>query len=158
MANYEIITEWKFANSTHEIFELIKDMETWPEWWPGIKKVEKVVHGFEAGQGSLYHCILKGILPINLRFTQVLAGVKTDEIIEGNVHGNITGFLNWEFFRRNNDTIVKAHFKVHDSRAFTYYTGFLLAPLYKLNFHYLFRRGAKGLAVKLKKTTFSIPV
>ena len=151
MAKYEIITEWKFDEPVHEIFDLIREMNTWQEWWQSIKKVEKVVHGFEAGQGSLYHCVFKGLLPLKIKFTQVISGVVVNELVEGNVHGDITGFLNWEFSKKNDSTILKCHFKIHDSRPFTHFTSFLLFPIYLLNYQYIFKKGKKGLALRLKE-------
>jgi hypothetical protein len=150
MAKYEIINEWRFDEPIDEVFDLVREMCTWQEWWSGIKKVEKVVHGFEAGQGSLYHCIMKGWLPLEIKFTLVVVGVVLNKIVDGNVHGDITGFLKWEFIENKETTILRYHFKINDSRPFTHFTSFLLYPLYKLNYHYIFLRGQKGLALKLK--------
>jgi hypothetical protein len=45
MADYEFVTTWRLKAPQEQVWDLIFHSENWPEWWPGVEKVEKLKDG-----------------------------------------------------------------------------------------------------------------
>jgi hypothetical protein len=60
---YHLQTVWRLDAPLPDVNEAILDSGHWPEWWPGIDKVEPMVAGDANGIGSIRRYSWQGDLP-----------------------------------------------------------------------------------------------
>jgi uncharacterized protein YndB with AHSA1/START domain len=63
MAYFKLLSEWSFAASIEQVWELIADGERYPRWWPAFRRAEPV-------SGGGVHYRLKSGLGYTLDFFQ----------------------------------------------------------------------------------------
>ncbi|MEP6707901.1 MAG: SRPBCC family protein, partial [Pyrinomonadaceae bacterium] len=68
MAQYEFVTIWRLQAPLEKVWDLIFHSENWPEWWPGVEKVEKLKDGDANHIGAIHRYRWKSKLPYRLIF------------------------------------------------------------------------------------------
>lgn len=71
MAEYRLLTIWHFEAPLEVVYAAIHDSPRWPDWWPGVKKVELVTTGDTDGINSVVRYCLHGRLPYRMTFRNV---------------------------------------------------------------------------------------
>ncbi len=152
MANYKFSTVWNIKAPIEKVWDALFDIPKISDWWHSIIKVDETIKGFENGTGSLSHYTLKGFLPHQIKFCTMNSEVVFHKLIVGEIYGDIKGSIRWEFVKdKDHNTTVICTFKIHDTKPLTYFSGFLLFPLYKKNFRFIFKRGEENLNSYLSK-------
>jgi hypothetical protein len=145
MAKYDIHFKWKLKVPVQDAWRHLFEIVRWPLWWKGVHKVEQTVAGFESGEGSLNSCVFKGPLFYKINFTLIVCGSIPLKRLESNLYGDITGSCKWEMEPDGEGTVLRCHFKVHDTHPLSYISSFLLAPLFNWNFRKILKSASKGM-------------
>ncbi len=53
MPDYSFITKWKFDAPIDQVWQEIRNMDSWPEWWKYVKRVQLIKHGDTNDIGSV---------------------------------------------------------------------------------------------------------
>ena len=55
MKSYEFLSVWRFDAPLDKVWSVIKDHESWPDWWPGAQALVELEPGDDDGIGAVHH-------------------------------------------------------------------------------------------------------
>ncbi len=109
MEMYHFVTNWTFHAPIEKVWEKIIDVESYPTYWPSMKKTE--IRGPEPllQAGSIVDYELKGSLPYLLRFSTEVVAFQPPDLMELASSGALMG---------DGKLLLKSH---ADGTALTFY-------------------------------------
>lgn len=149
MRQYRFTTVWKLTAPKAAVCRVIEDSLAWPEWWPGVERVEELEPGNDSGIGSLRRYIWKGCLPYRLTFDVRVTRVESGTRVEGRATGDVEGFGTWEFEGDGKTTTVRYFWNVKPARLWMCLLSPFASRLFRWNHDALMRQGGLGLARRL---------
>jgi len=157
MVEYKFITCWHIHAPLPQVWELIKDIRRWHEWWRGVLEVHEIRKGNEDDIGTCFGHTWRSYLPYKLQFETEISKVLPYECIEAIVSGELKGTGRWKFENgKKNQTIVYYHWNVMTTKPWMNLTAPLLKGVFRSNHNAVMRWGGKGIAKKLNcKVVFS---
>ena len=109
MHMYHFVTEWFFDAPVEEVWEVLSDFQSLPQWWPDYKKLEPQDPHRTAEVGAVYDVVVKGSLPYSLRFSLEITKLDPPFLNEHRAAGGLVGTGKWTLVPRDGGTEVK-HF------------------------------------------------
>jgi uncharacterized protein YndB with AHSA1/START domain len=150
MAQYEFVTLWNFKAPQEEVWDLIFHSEQWPEWWPGVEKVERIKDGNANHVGAIHRYTWKSKLPYRLIFEMETARVEPPSLIEGRAIGELQGQGRWQLSNDGETTTVRYDWNVETTKAWMNYLALIARPVFKWNHDVVMGWGREGLMKKLQ--------
>lgn len=146
MAEYRLLTIWRIEAPLEEVYAAIHNSPRWPDWWPGMQKVEPVTAGDATGINSVLRYSWQGRLPYRMVFEVRATRIEKRVAIEGAVQGDLEGVGRWHFINEGAVSVVRYEWHVRSTRWWMN----LLAPfaraMFIRNHGIIMRQGAEGLA------------
>lgn len=151
MADYEFVTNWQFKAPQERVWSLIFDPERWPEWWPGVEKVEKPKDGDANHIGAIHRYTWKSKLPYRLIFEMQTTRVEPISLIEGRAIGELQGQGRWQLSSEGEGEItnVRYDWKVETTKPWMNLIAPLARPFFSWNHNVVMGWGREGLAKRL---------
>ena len=149
MADYHFTTHWHFDYPLEDVWEEIRLMEHWPEWWKYVKKVEKIREGDDNEIGSIRRITWSTALPYSLTFDSELTHLDYPKMMEGRAFGDLTGTGVWHFATNGKGTNVQYDWNVKVTKAWLKIFEPVLKPIYKWNHDAVMQAGLDGLTKRL---------
>ncbi|HKR05386.1 MAG TPA: SRPBCC family protein [Bacteroidia bacterium] len=150
MTTYKFITYWNVNVPVEKVWEVIKDVRKWPEWWRGVLNVEELKKGSDNNHGARFAHTWQSFLPYKLKFETEITEVVLHRSITANVTGELEGTGRWEFRDEGNrHTTVVYHWHVLTTMTWMNITAPLLSGAFRWNHDTVMRWGVEGLARKL---------
>jgi Polyketide cyclase / dehydrase and lipid transport len=150
MAEYAFVTRWSFQAPIEPVWDLISKAERWPDWWPGVEKVELLEKGIDGGEvGSLRRLTWKSRLPYKLRFEMRTTRVERPRVLEGRAVGELTCNGRWELRQEEDWTHVRYDWRVATSKPWMNLLAPVARPLFAWNHDVVMHWGGEGLALEL---------
>jgi len=153
MADYEFVTVWRFQAPQQQVWDLISRAENWPEWWPGVEKVEKLKDGDANHVGAIHRYTWKSKLPYRLVFEMESTRVVPVSLIEGRAIGELQGVGRWQLSSEGQGdgeiTTVRYDWKVETTKGWMNLIAPLARPLFSWNHDVVMGWGGEGLAQRL---------
>jgi uncharacterized protein YndB with AHSA1/START domain len=149
MADYDFVTRWSFQAPIEQVWKLISEAERWPEWWPGVEKVEVLEKGKQSEVGSLRRFTWKSKLPYRLVFDMRTTRVERPHIMEGRAEGELHGTGRWELRQDGDWTRVRYDWRVRTTKAWMNLLAPVARPFFAWNHDVVMRWGGEGLARRL---------
>ena len=115
MASYSFLTTWIVDAPREAVWDAIYAIESWPAWWQGVKRVDKLEHGNGDGVGALYRQEWRSVIPYPVRFETRITGIERPFLIEAEADGELAGTGRWRFFD-GRETAVTYEWNVHTTR------------------------------------------
>ena len=150
MAEYNFTTHWHFDHSLPEVWDTIRSMDHWPEWWKYVKRVEKIRDGGVDEIGSVRRIQWSTALPYTLTFDSELTSLNHHKRMEGRAFGDLTGLGVWTFEQNGSGTNVRYDWKVNITKSWMKFLKPVLKPLFKWNHDKVMQAGYEGLSKKLR--------
>ena len=151
MASYRFVTEWRLAAPIERVFATIEDVAAWPDWWPSVKKVERLANGGEGGIGTVNQLTFVGKLPYRLAFDMRVTRNEPPVALVGSATGELEGVGDWSLRPDGDHTIVRYVWTVRTNRwwmnLFAPVPG--VAAVFRLNHHAVMRDGLAGIRRRL---------
>jgi uncharacterized membrane protein len=145
MASYSFLTTWVLDAPLEDVWQAIYEVEQWPDWWRGVRSVEKLEGGATDGIGSLYRHEWRSVIPYPVRFDARITNIEPLRLIEADADGELAGTGRWRFFV-GDGTAVTYEWNVRTTRAWMN----LFAPVARQVFHWnhdaVMHQGGEGLA------------
>jgi uncharacterized protein YndB with AHSA1/START domain len=151
MADYEFLTTWCVDAPIDDVFEVLHDPRGYPRWWKGVKTVEMLEPGDEAGVGELDHFTWRSVLPYSLGFDMRSTRVERPHLIEGHATGELEGVGTWRLYEGQGTAIVY-EWRVRTTKLWMNLFGPLARRAFAWNHDIVMRQGGKGLAAELGAT------
>jgi hypothetical protein len=153
MARYHFTTYWTFDHPVDIVWETIRQMDHWPEWWKYVKSVKKLRDGDENEIGSIRRICWETALPYTIMFDSELTLLERYSRMEGIAYGDLTGSGVWIFSVKNGSTRVRYDWNVEVTKKWMKYFDFIARPVFKWNHDKVMRAGYEGLSQKLQSSS-----
>ena len=146
MAELSFVTLWTIEAPRSAVCDAIEHSLEWPQWWPGVEKVEEIERGDASGIGSVRRYLWKSRLPYRLCFDIRVTSMQPLTMVEGVASGDVEGVGRWSFASEGKLTVARYDWKVRPSAHWMRVLMPLASPLFRWNHDILMRQGAEGLA------------
>ena len=147
---YEFATIWRLEAPVDEVWAEIKDSESWPEWWRGVLKVDKLRDGDDAGIGAVHRSTWRSALPYSLQFDSEVIRIEEFKSIEIRAFGELEGSGLWTLtLEPDGITVVRYNWKVATNKAWMRVLSPIMKPFFRWNHDVIMAWGGEGLARKL---------
>jgi uncharacterized protein YndB with AHSA1/START domain len=149
MADYAFVTIWRVDAPPERVYEEIRASDRWPEWWPGVEKVEEVVPGDRDGVGNVRRYTWKSKLPYKLVFEMRTTRVEPPSLLEGEAVGELDGTGLWTLRAIPEGTEVRYDWRVKTTKAWMNLLAPIARPVFRWNHDVVMGWGGEGLARRL---------
>ena len=146
MAEYRLLTIWRIAAPLEDVYAAIHNSPRWPDWWPGMRKVEEIAPGDANGIDSVLRYHWQGHLPYRVVFDVLATRIEPCVAIEGAVQGDLQGIGRWHFIGEGAVTVIRYEWHVRSARWWMNLIAPFARSLFTRNHATLMRQGAEGLA------------
>src|SRR5262245_13720814 len=146
MAEFRFVTTWTIEAPRSTVCDAIERSLEWPQWWPGVEKVEELVQGDANGIGSVRRYLWKGRLPYRLCFDIRVTSMQPLTMVEGIARGDVEGVGRWSFVGEGAVTVVRYDWQVRPTAWWMRMVASIAGPLFRRNHDILMKQGAEGLA------------
>ena len=149
MAEYRFSTTWVLASERRPVWDAIYESETWPEWWRGVERTERLADGDESGIGQRGIYEWRARLPYTVTFEITSTRVEEPFLLEGTASGDLEGTGTWRFYEGEGTTTAVFDWKVRTTIGWMNALGRAGAPVLRANHDWIMQNGAEGLARRL---------
>lgn len=145
------MTVWRLQAPIDRVFAEIDAIESWPVWWPSVRRVERLGDGDAAGLGAKFRTTFRGRLPYELRFDLETTLRVPPTSLAGNATGELEGVGEWTLREEDGWTLVRYVWAIRTTATWMN----ALAPLpfvdaiFRLNHHAVMRAGLAGIRQRL---------
>ncbi len=152
MTEYHFVTDWEVPAPVDDVFMALVDSLRWPEWWPGVRRVEEITPGDGYGLGNVRRYVFHARLPYDLTFEMRSTRVEAPTILEGEAHGELAGTGRWILEATEAGTHVRYYWDVRTTRGWMNLLAPIARPLFAWNHDAVMRWGEAGLCQYLAHT------
>lgn len=149
MAEFRFVTLWSIEAPRAAVCDAIEHSLDWPQWWPGVEKVEELAPGDARGIGSVRRYTWKGRLPYRLDFDIRVTRMQPLTMVEGIACGDVAGIGRWSFTSEGALTVARYEWQVRPTAFWMRLLTPLASPLFRWNHDLLMQQGGEGLARRL---------
>jgi hypothetical protein len=149
MAEFRFVTLWTIEAPRSAVCDAIEHSLEWPQWWPGVEKVEELARGDANGIGSVRRYLWKGRLPYRLGFDIRVTRMQSLTMVEGIACGDVEGVGRWSFTSEGALTVARYDWQVRPTARWMRILSPLARPVFRWNHDILMKQGARGLAQRL---------
>lgn len=142
MRPYRLLSTWILAAPVERVWAALDDAERWPEWWPGVERVEPA--GF-----NRYRSTWRSALPYALTFDFSVERREAPYLLAGRASGDLAGEGVWRLYEAAGQTASTWEWNVATTAPWMNALGPVARPVFSWNHDVLMRRGAHGLARRL---------
>lgn len=149
MREYRFLTTWLVEAERERVFDLIRESERWPEWWPGVIEAAEISPGGEDGIGRRGRYRWRSTIPYPVRFEVTMTRIERPALLEGEATGELEGVGRWRLLPVDGATAVLYEWNVRTTKRWMNLIAPAAAPLFKWNHDRIMRSGGEGLAREL---------
>lgn len=145
MTEYVFRDEWRVAAPPAAVREVVRAVESWPEWWPSVERVTRV----PSGDGEVWRFVFRTRLPYRMEFE---ARVLRDDPLHGvrtTVTGRVEGEGRWEVTEVEGGSLVGFDWEVRPHLLWMRVLSPLARPVFVWNHRELMEEGGEALAARL---------
>jgi hypothetical protein len=147
-ARYRFLTTWLLDAPRDDIWEVVHDVERWPEWWRGVERVEKLRGGDEDGVGGVFAQRWRSALPYTVSFDIETTRIERPLLLEGRATGELEGIGRWRF-HEGAATAVTYEWNVRTTRPWMNTIAPVGRPVFVWSHSVVMRWGGESLARRL---------
>ncbi|MBI4341784.1 MAG: SRPBCC family protein [Candidatus Omnitrophica bacterium] len=145
MSAYAFVTRWRIRAPIDAVWAAVFHAERWPEWWPGLQRVEELA----AGDGRYLGCgrrfVWKGALPYTLTVEMTTTRVEPPTLLESAATGELVGRGVWRLAPVEGGTSVRYDWNVSPAKRWMRRLDLVARPVFRWNHDVVMRRGERGL-------------
>ena len=148
MASYRFLTTWVLDAPIEAVWDVIHDVERWPEWWHGVERAEVLERGADDGLGTVHRLRWRSRLPYSVDFTSRTTRVQRPQLVEIAASGELAGEGRWRLFE-GPGTAVTYEWAVRTTATWMNVLAPVARPVFAWKHDVLMRRGGEGLSRRL---------
>ena len=151
MPGYRFVTLWRLQAPIERVFAEIDDVESWPDWWPSVRRVVPLETGGEDRIGAVYDMTFVGRLPYTLTFALRVSDRDPPTSIVGVATGELEGVGEWTLWTEEDWTVVRYVWAIRTTAAWMNLLARLpfVDDIFALNHHAVMRIGLAGIRRRL---------
>jgi uncharacterized protein YndB with AHSA1/START domain len=144
---YEYQSHWPLEAPIESVWAALTEVETWPQWWPFVKRVETLRRGDPSGLGAIRRIDWASRLPYGFTLEVECVEVQRLCLLRGRSRGHLEGEGLWTLAPRGDGTTdVRYTWRLDVNRPWMRLTAPLMAPVFRWNHEGVMRGGERGLA------------
>jgi uncharacterized protein YndB with AHSA1/START domain len=149
--HYALVSMWRVDAPVERVWQVLSDAESWPDWWPFVEGVERILPGEPNGLHSVWRYTWKTMLPYKLRFELCITQVEAPSLVAAAVSGDLVGRGTCRIYREEPWTVVRYEWNVRTCRPWMRWVALLARPIFWWNHRMVMRRGETKLALRLAR-------
>lgn len=149
MVEFRLLSIWHIKAPLEDVYAAIRDLLSWPDWWPGVREVALVKAGDGNGIDSVWHASWQGQLPYRIQFDVRATRIEELVAIEGTAHGDLEGGGEWHFSRWGPVSVVRCEWHVRSNRWWMNLVAPLARGMFIRNHGRIMAQGGAALARRL---------
>ena len=149
MADYQFTTHWRFDAPIEQVWQEIKTMSQWPQWWPYVKKVHLLRPGGPNEIGAIRQITWHTALPYSFVIETEVVGIEEYRRIEGKATGELVGTGIWTFSSEGGATCVQYDWHVKTTKWWMNLIAPIARPFFEKNHDEVMASGFQGLTKRL---------
>ena len=140
--SYEFWTEWTVDGSLEQVCSIIRDVESYPQWWRPVYISAVIVEpGDDRGQGRVVHLTTRGRLPYMLRWRLLVTEVDEPHRFAFTSSGDLEGQGCWRLLESGAQVKLQLDWRVRANKTMLRLLSFPLRPLFIQNHEWAMARG-----------------
>jgi hypothetical protein len=154
---FRFVDEWQIGAAPEVVWPVLTHLETWPQWWPSVRRVTAVSGGAPDG-GSWWEFRFRTRLPYDMGFVAEVVRDELQRTGEARVAGRVLGEAAWRVDAVDGGAKVSFAWEVRPQVAWMRLVAPLARPVFSWNHRSLMAEGAFGLARRLDTGLLATPV
>jgi hypothetical protein len=145
VSTYVFRSEWRLAAPPHRVYELLADVETYPQWWPQVRRAKRIADG--AGELTC-----RSLLPYDVEF--VMRRVVEDPVglvLRAELAGDLNGTSQWTIRAEGDEALAVFDEDVSVGSGTLRAASRLMRPALRFNHDLMMRSGERGLREFLRR-------
>jgi hypothetical protein len=140
--HYVFLTAWLLECERQAVWETLEDVEAWPEWWRGVRRVREI-------GDDRYRIAWRSRIPYDLEFEFAVERIDRPHEMSGAATGDLTGTGHWRLYEHAGVTAVTYEWSVRTTKAWMNALAPVARPVFGYNHDVVMRWGGQGLARRL---------
>lgn len=146
---FHLVTIWELNATQEDVWQVLVAPESWPDWWPTVKRVELLDPGDADGIGAVRRMTWSTALPYDIAFETTTTRLEPMTLIEARAKGELDGVGLWTLASEGDRCTIRYDWIVEVTKPWMVRLAFLLKPVFAWNHHYVMERGKQGLVAFL---------
>ena len=146
---FDLVTEWAFEAPPEQVWTILRAVESWPTWWPSVRRVEPVAAEDGNGVGAIHRLTWQTALPYTLTLATKVTAIDPMRRIEVRATGDVEGTGTWMLRPEAGTTLVRYVWRVSVARPWMRVGLPLLRPAFAWNHGKVMETGGFGLRQRL---------
>jgi uncharacterized protein YndB with AHSA1/START domain len=144
---YEYRSRWLIAAPRDAVWAALTEVETWPRWWPYVRRVETLRRGDSSGLGAIRRIDWASRLPYGFTLDVECIEVQRERLLRGRSRGHLEGEGVWTLAPHDDGgTEVRYTWTLDVNRPWMKLAAPLMTPVFRWNHEGVMRGGEAGLA------------
>ncbi len=149
---YHFVTHWRIKAQIAEVYEVLRDPLSYPDWWKGLYlRTVELKPGDQGDIGRVVGFEMRGWLPYTLRWQLRCTEANKPYHFASDSSGDFVGRGVWTFQQDGEWADVTFDWKIRAEKPFLRYFSFLLKPLFIANHNWVMKTWEEGLRSELKR-------
>jgi polyketide cyclase/dehydrase/lipid transport protein len=152
---FDFLDEWRVAAPLEAVGAVLREVETWPRWWPVVRRVSLLSR--DSGS-AVWQFRFRTRLPYDIEFAAEVLDEDPLSGVQVRVTGRLAGEGGWRAEPVQGGTLVRFDWWVRPQLAWMRAVAPLARPVFSWNHRSLMAEGAFGLARQLDTGLLAKPV
>jgi uncharacterized protein YndB with AHSA1/START domain len=146
---FQLVSEWYLAAPPEAVWAVLREAESRPQWWRGMRRVQLLITGGDNDEGAVRRTWWTSRLPYGVVIDFTTRAAEKPQLLVVEASGDLVGMGRWELAAIPVGTRVRYVLQVLPTKAWMRWLAPLLAPVFVWNHHAMMRDGAIGMAQRL---------
>jgi hypothetical protein len=156
MALYHFRTEMRIGAAPEQVWKVLEEPTTWPDWWRWLRHVEVLGPGPGDAVGARCRFEFRTRLPYTLAFVLETVRIAPPSLWESRVTGELAGSGMWEVSERDGGSLVRYTWIVATTKRWMNLLAPVARPAFNWNHRVIMGDFAAGLARRLDVRLVSV--
>jgi len=148
---FDLVSVWQLDAPVDQVWRVLADPRTWPQWWPFVEAVEAVRPGAGDGRRSVWRYTWRTMLPYRLCFELCVTRIEPPALLEAEVSGDLAGRGLCQLQRQGRRTTVRYEWEVQTCKPWMNWLAPLARPVFLWNHRMVMARGESCLSAWLRR-------
>jgi hypothetical protein len=144
--HFDLVSHWRIHAPITLVWEVLTDIERWPQWWSYVRNVRPLRPSRADGLGCQWRIEWATRLPYRLLIDVETIDMKKPERLRGRSTGQLQGEGIWLLRHEDGITDITYVYRIELAAPWMLCLAPLLAPLFRWNHEGVMRAGGLGLA------------
>src|SRR4051812_28858435 len=148
---YVYVSEWRLDAPPAAVWDALLDVESWPDWWLHVRRVQTLARGDRSGLGARRRIGWSSRLPYGFTLDVLCVESRPERLLRGRATGDLEGEGVWELAPDGAGTAVRYTWRLDVNTRWMRLAAPLMGPAFRWNHEGVMRAGRDGLHARLAR-------